>query len=44
MLPALRVMAVRLRSERLGVGRQIILKALCMMCMSLFLMEEINMG
>lgn len=39
MMLALRVMALLLSSEKLRVGRPIVLEALCMMCMSLFLLE-----
>ena len=43
MILALRAMALLLRSERLGVGRPMILDALCVMRMSLFLLETVNM-
>ena len=43
MVRALCVIALLLRFERLGVGRPIILAALCVMPMSLFSSEAIHM-
>ena len=43
MLSALRVMAVLLRSERLGVGRPMIFEAWCVMRVSVFLFEVVSM-
>lgn len=43
MLSAMRVMALLLRSERLGVGRPMIFKAVCVIRHNLFLLEADSM-
>lgn len=37
------VLALSFISERSGVGRQMILESVCMMLVSLFLLETVNM-